>query len=378
MYPHNIRLRGPWQYRFLEDSKPSGTVEMPSLIGQLNANDPYAAVEFTRSFNWMAKLEPDERIFLTIDRGVGNCTVHLNGQQLATFSSVWGGRHFDVTSLLAGRNQLRLHITPPSPETLGYDPYGKLGFSDDTTQKRSGLAGVLGDVYLSVELENVHVEAPLITATAEPDGGVIRLQTRIDHACQQSVTAGLTLDGHPIAEASPDDAGAVVLQVGNLDISPWQVRDKGLPVLHELTLDFRSAGTTLWQQSWKIGFRAPHLAEELLASPNVGNAFPDRTCRSHAGPLPPTSVNSWMTAGCNLLHVRDHIASEDFYQLCDRTGIALLQDIPLAAVHHGWEDAQALRETLRRLSLHPCVVAMRPTEPPTAQSSPLLEGLPIH
>jgi hypothetical protein len=107
MYPHRIRLRGPWECEPI-DGPPPRRVFMPSGWLAAGLGGFHGAARFTRKFGYPGQIDDGEHIWLTCDGCTGCREVRLNGQiltqnRLKSFT-------FDVTSLLSQRNQLGVLI----------------------------------------------------------------------------------------------------------------------------------------------------------------------------------------------------------------------------------------------------------------------------
>src|SRR5262249_54240836 len=86
MYPHRIRLRGPW------DREP-----LPSGDGRFR---------FRRRFGFPGRLDDYERVWLTVAGIAGDVSVWLNGQLLGRQENATDGFEFEVTALLRPRNEV--------------------------------------------------------------------------------------------------------------------------------------------------------------------------------------------------------------------------------------------------------------------------------
>ncbi|MFK7819327.1 MAG: hypothetical protein AB8G99_11465 [Planctomycetaceae bacterium] len=120
--PYRIRLRGPWQ--FVDSEGTEGTQKLPTQwLG------PKTSVRLTRKFNWIAELEPSERVFVVFAGygGVGSVTV--NEQKLGSLPG--GPAEFDISPLLQSGNLLEV--------ALDFE-----ALPEDTT------CGLWGDVLLEV------------------------------------------------------------------------------------------------------------------------------------------------------------------------------------------------------------------------------------
>src|SRR5438876_10678056 len=86
MYPHRIRLRGPWRCEPIE----------------------HRAVRFRRRFGYPGRIDDYERVWLTFAAVAGSAEVELNGNPLGRFEG--GEAEFDVTTLLQTRNELVVEV----------------------------------------------------------------------------------------------------------------------------------------------------------------------------------------------------------------------------------------------------------------------------
>ncbi len=107
MYPHRIRLRGPWE------CEPAGLdarrVFMPCRWADAGLAGFRGSARFTRKFGYPGKADPElEHIWLTCDGCTGCRDVRLNTALLA--NAPGDAFAFDVTSLMAARNQLEIEI----------------------------------------------------------------------------------------------------------------------------------------------------------------------------------------------------------------------------------------------------------------------------
>jgi len=113
MYPHRIRLRGPWQWEPLELRGPGPLpgpqrVTMPCRLADGGFAGFAGRVRMTRKFGYPGRIDADERVWLTIDGVEGQASITLNGQLLAANQQV--ACDFDVTGLLGPRNSLEVEL----------------------------------------------------------------------------------------------------------------------------------------------------------------------------------------------------------------------------------------------------------------------------
>jgi len=117
MYPHRIRLRGPWECEPLSaDSGPSGPrrVTMPSRLREAGLPGFVGKVRLSRKFGYPGRIDAFERVWLTFADIRGVAAISLNSQLLA--EGVAAACEFDVTALLKPHNLLQVDLLADSDE----------------------------------------------------------------------------------------------------------------------------------------------------------------------------------------------------------------------------------------------------------------------
>lgn len=117
MYPHRIRLRGPWQCEASAGTTPR-RVQVPCRWGDITPQLD-ATVRLVRSFGYPGQIDAGEHVWLTFSGAIRPTEVVLNEQPLA--SGEPGALEWDVTSLLGQRNRLELTLTPGRPSEPIWD-----------------------------------------------------------------------------------------------------------------------------------------------------------------------------------------------------------------------------------------------------------------
>jgi hypothetical protein len=126
MYPHRIRLRGPWTLQPTArataqargcvefsplDLPPPQTVRHPCCWRDAGFGDFAGRVKHTREFGAPRRLDPHERVWLTCDRVKDEAAFLLNGSEVGT----WFGQNppfeFEITRLLQEHNRLEIVVT---------------------------------------------------------------------------------------------------------------------------------------------------------------------------------------------------------------------------------------------------------------------------
>jgi hypothetical protein len=115
MYPHRIRLRGPWRCQPLawhgEDNSrplpPGCTLTLPCPWSAGGLAGFRGRARLTRRFGYPGRIDAHERVWLTCEGLSDRALVRLNGQDLGACR---GGFAFEVTALLRPRNELVLEV----------------------------------------------------------------------------------------------------------------------------------------------------------------------------------------------------------------------------------------------------------------------------
>src|SRR5262245_39352295 len=108
MYPHAIRLRGPWECEPLDPAAPPRRLALPcSWAGAGLAGS--ARVPLRRRFGYPGQIDAHERVWLTLAGLTGRVRVTLNGTEVGTVAG-GGAYECEVTALLRPRNELTLEV----------------------------------------------------------------------------------------------------------------------------------------------------------------------------------------------------------------------------------------------------------------------------
>jgi hypothetical protein len=130
MYPHVIRLRGPWEV----EATARAVEDAAARVGELDAplppkfrmtmperwdHGPLAAfagrVRFRRRFGYPGRIDVHERVWLTFAGVVGSAEVSLNGRRLGSQQGATSWCEFEVMDILKDRNELvmEMEVVPP-------------------------------------------------------------------------------------------------------------------------------------------------------------------------------------------------------------------------------------------------------------------------
>lgn len=167
MYPHRIRLRGPWECE--PAGQPPRRVIMPGLWADAGLARVRTTARFIRKFGYPGKADRElEHIWITCDGVTGCLKIRLNGVVLSVAKTT--SFAFDVTPLLAERNQLEITID---------------GESDD--------AGLWGEVALEIRKD-----AYLRDVAVSQDGGILSVRGVVVGSSPQPLELYTLADGRHI------------------------------------------------------------------------------------------------------------------------------------------------------------------------------------
>jgi hypothetical protein len=108
MYPHRIRLRGPWTLK-----SDAGVITSVNIHDRSTPELAAAAsaVHLCRRFSWVQELQAHERLWLVLEQSVVT-TATLNDMALELSALALGHQECEITSLTRRSNQLTLNVAP--------------------------------------------------------------------------------------------------------------------------------------------------------------------------------------------------------------------------------------------------------------------------
>ncbi|HEY7427700.1 MAG TPA: hypothetical protein VH682_25950 [Gemmataceae bacterium] len=169
MYPHRIRLRGPWECQRTADS----------------------GRRFRRRFGYPGRLDVWERVWLTFSRVGGRAIVRLNDRLLGCHEDT-ASFEFEVTSLLQPRNELVLDVEEAA-EAL----WGEVVMEIRCT---AFLRGLRRFAVLRGERVELHVSGQVVGVADRP----LELYVVLDRSTVAYQMVTPTVEGQPFAIVVPD------------------------------------------------------------------------------------------------------------------------------------------------------------------------------
>ncbi|WEV67312.1 hypothetical protein OZX72_08790 [Bifidobacterium sp. ESL0769] len=202
------------------------------------------------------------------------------------------------------------------------------------------LDGSTGKVTLRGQL--IGPEAPLTLSITAPDGSSVRKE---QYHVKGNFEISMTLD----------------------DVLPWWPWDQGEPNLYTLRLSI-DGNENLCR---KIGFRTVELVRThdqtqfringLPFYVRGTSYFPDVYLSAMNKTRYERDIKAIKDAGFNLIRVHVHVENPEFYDLCDRAGIAIIQDSEYNWTQPKSEDWERrfiaiFRDTVAMLDRHPSII----------------------
>jgi hypothetical protein len=121
MYPHRIRLRGPWEQEALPArAEAPRRIDLPCNWNELPLGGA-SRVRFRRRFGYPGRIDAHERVWLVLAGAAQRLEVAVNGMPLGEQEGL--PCEIDVTALLQARNELVLDVDVPA-ERRG--PWGEV------------------------------------------------------------------------------------------------------------------------------------------------------------------------------------------------------------------------------------------------------------
>ncbi len=323
--------------------------------------------------------------------GVANrCAVWLNGQMLGSHEGMFGGPDFAIDGRLRERNTLVLRLDP-----VPFDPDKGRPFnpdSNDSWKRTVVFNNVYGWHYSNLQSlgiwRSVSVQGRPAVALVDPfirtvdaAAGLAELALRFAGpaggwgGALQATIAPENFTGQAYSFSKRIDADAadhaINLRFQIPDARVWWPVDMGEQPLYQITLSFTAdGGGAADRQQFNFGLRTIEMA------PLPGGPRPDRYNWTFVvnGKAMFIKGTNWCTLDALLdfpreryerfikLAAMQHVQmfrpwgsgmpeTDDFYDLCDRYGILVMQEWPTAWNSHVTQPYDLLEETVRRNTL---------------------------
>jgi len=334
----------------------------------LLADQPYFGREL-RYFNqapwWYRRTIQLEKVpgraRLTFTNADYYCRVWLNGVFLGEHEGYSDPFTYDVSSVLrAGENLLMVKVWSPWDTEVDGDCIDRRTFlvqrnmvkgtyehSDTFVQRDVNPVGLYGNVILTLGDDACFEREPDIRYTVEADTNDILLDAACAFACIPADGGDLTLriqckDAQTgeikLSKQLPLPPGAEELTVqermGGLRL--WNTWDRGGPWLYDVTVSLCREDEILDQYSRPYGFRRIAMIRTTEKTQFMLNGkpfyvrgtsyFPDAYISNMCPERYERDLAAMRRLGFNALRVHVHVELPEFYALCDRYGIGVIQD----------------------------------------------------
>lgn len=189
MYPHRIHLRGPWTLVAPVLSPPKGHLVLPGPWTDTPLAGMNGDLRLRRRFSWLARLEPSERLWVTLERVPGLVAVCLNGVGLQPSRDPDGLLELDITDRVEHRNELELVVRLP---VTGDKPWGDVALE---VRCRAYLRGVRMRIERAANLARLQVSGAVIGTAERP----LELYALLDGANVLYATVEAAPEGRPFS-----------------------------------------------------------------------------------------------------------------------------------------------------------------------------------
>jgi hypothetical protein len=244
MYPHRIRLRGPWECEPLArtggDARPVPQPRRITLPGRWADGDLAnfrGGLLFRRRFGYPGRIDDYERVWLTFHNAMAGLQIRLNGECLGKSSGA-GLDEIEVTALLQDRNELTLEVNNPESCTL-WD-----------------------EVALEVRCA-AYLRVVVCQATVCDDGSVgVFALGEVKGASAEALDLYLLLDRSTAAYAqlpAPVGPQAFCLKSDKLPLERW---DASLDTPHLARIDLVHTATVWYTWEKEITLEPPHVRRD--------------------------------------------------------------------------------------------------------------------
>ena len=183
-------------------------------------------------------------------------------------------------------------------------------------------------------------------------------------------------DGREVARSSSTvhlEAGTTELRADLGVDSPrlWNTWDRGGPVLYTMELDVRQAGRSVLASRTTFGMRTIELRRTASETTFLLNGkpiylrgatyWPDVYLSAVDRARYERDLAAAVRVGINALRIHVHVENSEFYDLCDRMGIVLIQDSDLNWVFPSDEEfthraVEVFGAMIRKLRNHPSII----------------------
>ncbi len=344
------------------------------------------------------------------------CTVWLNGNLLGGHEGYSAPFTFDVTDTIkrSGPNVLVVKVWSPWDTEIipGFDLFrtyavvrdmvkGTYEHADTFIQRDVNPVGIWGDVTLLLDRGVRLAERPRIRTKLSGDRRTADVSVTCRIADLRPTGENMSVEcrildeetGVVVGRAQLDrtlDSGEseITLNVPIAEPRLWWTWDRGEAALYAAVIEVRSGGEVVAGTTETFGIRDVELIRTEDRTTFMLNGeklyirgttyFPEVYVSNMYRRRYYGDLLALRRAGCNAVRIHVHTEKEDLYDLCDRLGIAVVQDSDLSWLHpqdEAWKDraVAVFGYMVRELRNHPSILAW------VCFNEPLnLDGDPLH
>jgi hypothetical protein len=225
MYPHRIRLRGPWTCEPLFRMEADGVrdtadlpapfrMTMPGRWEEGGLPDFRGGIRLVRRFGYPGRIDDHERVWLTFEGAVERASASLNGQPLGAWED--GAAEFQVTALLNPRNLLIVDVESQAP---GGGLWGEVALEVRATAFLQDVAVRLTDG-----------ESPQLVATGQVAGSASRPLDLYLFAAGQFLAHTMVQAGQQFELAAAPVSDLTAVRIELVDAATiWYVVERSIP-----------------------------------------------------------------------------------------------------------------------------------------------------
>jgi hypothetical protein len=206
MYPHRIRLRGPWEATPVGEEPRRVTV--PCRLADWDMTD--GLVLLTRKFGYPGRIDADERVWLTLSPVEGSASLTLNGQPLGQAKDSLF--EHNITALLRPHNVLEILMRGSEVGEVALEIRATAFLQNVSVQRVRDQLHVAGTVAGACErplelyglVDGRHALYRSISASESFEADLEKGRTvRIELVCVSTVWHAVELDGEPPNAEAP-------------------------------------------------------------------------------------------------------------------------------------------------------------------------------
>ena len=275
-----------------------------------------------------------KRVFLVMEGIFHESTISVNGAPVASHHDGWTEAVVDLTEAINGASSFELGVDARVPDDRGASG---AGFSGTLVGKQDWY-GIHGGIWKPCRLEAreaTHIAQADVRASLQDRRGTVRVSGALSRGARASVTVSLSRAGAVVAQTSAaleGDTFDVVLDAA--DVETWS---PDAPRLYDVAVRLLVDGQIVDGVERIVGFRSFEAREGRLmlnGEPFYLRAaldqdwYPETDCRAPDARTLETRFRNAKALGLNALRCHVKIPDRQYFDLADRLGLLIWQDMP--------------------------------------------------